>query len=279
MDAWLSEWFGVVGPIWLLVLLVAAWRYRSRRASAFKHDQEVEVVIVAATSMMVGRTARITTAHLARAALCNPDVAAAFARCRASLEHCARHLDAQIAELGVSPAVVQAVAQGRASPPVIVADALADAYRRAAVLAQARGDSEFAIGDLMNALAAGDDEVGLYLKQLAVDFDDTLLASSLHGDTDEVAFVYLWNDPLTPMDAVVDVVRTVFGADDVRATYIMFSVHRRGVAAIGPLGKDEASRLLARARSYVAELGVALTLSDAPPDTTDWRQTERGLLP
>lgn len=52
--------------------------------------------------------------------------------------------------------------------------------------------------------------------------------------------VVLINDDYTPMDFVVDLLKSVFGFDEIQANTIMLEVHHRGRGVCGVFGHDVA---------------------------------------
>lgn len=52
--------------------------------------------------------------------------------------------------------------------------------------------------------------------------------------------VILLNDDFTPMDFVVEVLKTFFGMSEEKATQVMLHVHTRGIGVCGIFSKDVA---------------------------------------
>lgn len=267
-------WLARHDLLWILVGLVAAlwilWRLRGYLEERTLAGGDEEVQIVFSVAALVTGALPLTAAAVARASLCNPEIAAAFERAGVLLEPVKARLD-ELAGVTEDPA-----SSGSGVEP-----ALQDAVNRASAAARARGDAELALSDLMVALRDGDGPVAEYLAQLGVAFDETWIATTFSGsDTSEDAFVYVWNDDASPMDKVVEVLAGVFGADDLRANYLMVSVHLRGFVALGPFRTGEAERLVDEANARAEELEIPLQVRHEPPDTRHWKQTVRhGLLP
>lgn len=72
--------------------------------------------------------------------------------------------------------------------------------------------------------------------------------------------VFLWNDPVTPMQVVVLVLKRVFGYDEPKATELMLVAHRKGKAVVWTGARDPAVR-------YSIQLGTAGLHSTVGKDT------------
>ena len=267
-------WLDPIDPYWIAAALVflmwVAWRVlRSRVHPAIVGgDDEVHIVL----SVAALRQARspLGAAAVARAALCNAEVAAAFERRGMVLDLVATRLDEL---LGDSPSAEAS------SKEIALQDDLQTAVNAASLAAVARGDAEFSLADLMAAIAEGEGSVADFLRQLGVAFEDTWVATT-SGKGEDEAFVYVWNDDASPMEKVVDVLRDVFGEDELRSSYLMMSVHLRGFVALGPYGERRADTLVEEANACAQELEIPLQVRREPPDTQHWKQTtHHGLLP
>ena len=268
-------WLERFDLLWILVGLVAAlwilWRVRGWLEQRVLAGGDDEVQIVLSVAALVAGAHPLRAAAVARAALCNPPIAAAFERAGV--------------RLGAVKARLGELAEARASEPdgarPAIEPALQRAVNTASAAARARGDAEFALSDLMVAMRDGEGPVADYLAQLGVAFDETSIATTFSGaDEVEEAFVYVWNDDASPMDKVVAVLGEVFGEDELGANYLMMSVHLRGFAALGPFRKVEAERLIDEANARAEDLAIPLQVRSDPPDTRGWKQTVRhGLLP
>jgi ATP-dependent Clp protease adaptor protein ClpS len=62
--------------------------------------------------------------------------------------------------------------------------------------------------------------------------------------------VILLNDDFTPMDFVVEVLRTFFGMDEEKATQVMLHVHTRGIGVCGVFTKDVAETKVRLVNDY-----------------------------
>jgi ATP-dependent Clp protease adaptor protein ClpS len=62
--------------------------------------------------------------------------------------------------------------------------------------------------------------------------------------------VILLNDDFTPMDFVVQVLRTFFGMSEEKATQIMLHVHTQGVGVCGVFSKDVAETKVRLVNDY-----------------------------
>lgn len=62
------------------------------------------------------------------------------------------------------------------------------------------------------------------------------------ADVEQPYHVFLWNDPVTPMQVVVLVLRRVFGYDAEKATELMWRAHHRGKAVVWTGARDPAIR-------------------------------------
>jgi ATP-dependent Clp protease adaptor protein ClpS len=62
--------------------------------------------------------------------------------------------------------------------------------------------------------------------------------------------VILLNDDFTPMDFVVDVLKTFFGMSEEKATQVMLHVHTRGIGVCGVFSKDVAETKVRLVNDY-----------------------------
>ncbi|MGH9918688.1 MAG: ATP-dependent Clp protease adaptor ClpS [Nitrososphaerales archaeon] len=87
---------------------------------------------------------------------------------------------------------------------------------------------------------------------MAVAYPDTRSIDDAQDDIDvEPPYhVFLWNDPVTPMQVVVLVLKKVFGYDEQKATELMLVAHRKGKAVVWTGARDPAVR-------YSIQLGTA----------------------
>lgn len=69
------------------------------------------------------------------------------------------------------------------------------------------------------------------------------------------------DDPITTMEFVVDVLRSVFGLDQARAFERMMRIHTSGAAVIGLWAKGEAELRVERATSKARAQGFPLTFT------------------
>lgn len=69
------------------------------------------------------------------------------------------------------------------------------------------------------------------------------------------------DDPITTMDFVVEVLRSVFGLSQARAYERMMRIHTCGSALIGRWGETEARRRVERATSKARAMGFPLTFT------------------
>jgi ATP-dependent Clp protease adaptor protein ClpS len=69
------------------------------------------------------------------------------------------------------------------------------------------------------------------------------------------------DDPITTMEFVVEVLRSVFGLSQARAYERMMRIHTAGAAVIGTWGEDEARKRVERATSKARAQGFPLTFT------------------
>lgn len=69
------------------------------------------------------------------------------------------------------------------------------------------------------------------------------------------------DDPITTMDFVVEVLRSVFGLSQARAYERMMRIHTCGSAVIGRWGETEARRRVERATAKARAVGFPLTFT------------------
>ena len=62
--------------------------------------------------------------------------------------------------------------------------------------------------------------------------------------------VFLWNDPITPMQVVVLILKRVFRCNEQKATELMLVAHHKGKAVVWTGAREQAIR-------YSIELGTA----------------------
>jgi ATP-dependent Clp protease adaptor protein ClpS len=76
--------------------------------------------------------------------------------------------------------------------------------------------------------------------------------------------VIIHNDDVTPMDFVVQVLKTLFYLSNPRAADIMFTAHVYGSAYVQSLGKSEAEKRVRKAHSEADNAGYPLRFSLEP---------------
>lgn len=86
----------------------------------------------------------------------------------------------------------------------------------------------------------------------------------------EGRYIFVHDDDVSRMDAVVRWLRSVFGLTANAAAKLMLQVHRHGIGALGPFEVHDAERLLAQGRRLARELGVpTLHITRDPPPAPD----------
>ena len=225
-------------------------------------SDEVEVVL--RTAAHAGGDGTVTAADFVTAALCNRELSALMARAGHDLSSARRALEA-LAVAGRA-ARVEAVA---------VESELSEAIGSAARAALLR-HTPVTLGEVLAGLAAGQSPVARWLAGLGVRL------GSLPDDPPAApaAGPFLWNDRVTPMQAVVELLARVFELEPWPAAYVMYSVHVRGFAPLGPFAPERRAELLAAAKAFCRENRLALVIDEAPPDTSEWiDDADGGRLP
>jgi ATP-dependent Clp protease adaptor protein ClpS len=72
------------------------------------------------------------------------------------------------------------------------------------------------------------------------------------------ARVRIWNDDVSTMDAVVQILTRVFAKSHAEAMHLMLTTHHKGSAVIGEFARDEAESLAQRATELAREGGMPL---------------------
>ncbi len=76
--------------------------------------------------------------------------------------------------------------------------------------------------------------------------------------------VLIHNDAVTPMDFVVDILRTVFEMPFDKAQAVMLTAHYEGVARVGVYPRDEAQRRVQAAHQNARLAGYPLKFTIEP---------------
>lgn len=93
---------------------------------------------------------------------------------------------------------------------------------------------------------------------------DIELAPDSDTELDPPYDVILHNDDLTPMNFVVEVLRTVFELSRPRATRVMLEAHHNGKALVVTLGREEAKFRVGQAHSLARSAGYPLSFTIEP---------------
>lgn len=72
--------------------------------------------------------------------------------------------------------------------------------------------------------------------------------------------VIMYNDDFTPMDFVVEILRTVFNKQEVEAIEVMYAVHEKGAAAVGTYPLDIANTKVRKATELARQSGYPFRL-------------------
>jgi ATP-dependent Clp protease adapter protein ClpS len=232
-------------------------RYRARRRMKMRAQSAMMRPVVVATMEAVRRGHAVATPeHLLIAALADPAVAGApFTP--AVREQVAHLLDQMETRPGVTTGTVSM------SQPAL--DALTRAVRRAAM----RGSSIVSAADLLEALRATEGPVGTLLvgkptPLLAPPPIEPAVPSTVGGYRSAVssrARVVLWDDSKTTMAQVVDVLEKHFALSPAEAAHLMLDVHEDGSRSIGTYPADDAAERVAKATTYLRELGIPLRIT------------------
>lgn len=76
--------------------------------------------------------------------------------------------------------------------------------------------------------------------------------------------ITIYNDDITPMDFVVQILKTCFYLSNPKAANIMFTAHVYGSAYVQTLGKPEAERRVSKAHAESGNAGYPLHFSMEP---------------
>lgn len=76
--------------------------------------------------------------------------------------------------------------------------------------------------------------------------------------------VIIHNDNITPMDFVVQILKTIFYLSNSKAADIMFTAHVYGTAYVQTLAKSEAEKRIGKAHSAANNAGYPLKFSMEP---------------
>jgi len=76
--------------------------------------------------------------------------------------------------------------------------------------------------------------------------------------------VIIHNDPITPMDYVVQILKTIFYLSNDKAADIMFTAHIYGTAYVQTLAKSEAKKRVNQAHADAHNAGYPLHFSMEP---------------
>jgi ATP-dependent Clp protease adapter protein ClpS len=250
-----------------------------QQAPSLDATADVQIVVTLAARLAHDRGAdRIGIADFVMASLEDPRIGASLAR--AGLEP--ERARASLAVMAASEAAPRPLPHDDEVPPVAHDNPplqtmswtpeLAEAF----ALARTRPGPELALAHVLEAIRDRlDGEVSRMLRASAVSFDDTLVATIV-GEP-EGGHVYLWNDAISTMDAVAQLLCTVFAQREHQALYTMLCVHHRGWAALGPYPPARAAELVAEATARAREQGMPhLRVELSAPDTSDWRMREAG---
>lgn len=76
--------------------------------------------------------------------------------------------------------------------------------------------------------------------------------------------VIIHNDNVTPMDFVVQILKTIFYLSNPKAADIMFTAHVYGTAYVQTLAKSEAEKRIGKAHAAASNAGYPLKFSLEP---------------
>lgn len=76
--------------------------------------------------------------------------------------------------------------------------------------------------------------------------------------------VIIHNDNVTPMDFVVQILKTIFYLSNDKAADIMFTAHVYGTAYVQTLAKSEAEKRISKAHAAASNAGYPLKFSMEP---------------
>lgn len=73
--------------------------------------------------------------------------------------------------------------------------------------------------------------------------------------------VIMHNDDFTPMDFVVEILRSIFHKDEIEAVHLMMKVHESGSAAVGAYPRDIAATKVRSATAKAREEGYPFRMT------------------
>jgi ATP-dependent Clp protease adaptor protein ClpS len=234
------------------------WSGARRRAPSQTPELTIALTVAALDAARRGH-AVVQPEHLVAAALVGrahspPYRAAQLARARDAVD---RLLDALPAAAGpVEPRTVQ------------LASSLMRAIQAAARTASATA-STLGLDDVLDELGADEayaEIVSVGRAPLPESVSTRDGAPYRAPPPEQHASVILWNDDVSTMEGVLEVLRECFAKAEPEALHLMLTTHYLGRSVVGRYGWDEASARAARATARARKMGMPLKISVTSSD-------------
>jgi ATP-dependent Clp protease adaptor protein ClpS len=253
-----------VDAAWLLLLGLSLggsvlWHGARRRPPRQTPTLTIALTVAALEAARRGH-ARVAPEHLVLAALFPIEHAAGK-----DLGSVRDAVEARLAETPSDPS-------GPMDPRAVqLSQALLGAIRRASFGAM-REARALGLRDVLDE-ASSDPSVG-ELVDAAFDAPDPIpsapesariMGTPYRAPSDDRAEIVLWNDDVSTMEGVMDVLRECFAKSEAEALHLMLTTHMVGRAVVGRYAWDEAKARVLRATERARKAGMPLIVTFAAP--------------